>query len=118
MEPILQTVFAVFAVSPGEGKTLCMEGERITLRDFGWEDASQADSALSPTEESSPIRPLEEECVYLLEGELTFQLDGQARTLQRGGYLMAPSGVPQVLKNEGEKIARMLVIVTPSGLNA
>jgi mannose-6-phosphate isomerase-like protein (cupin superfamily) len=52
---------------------------------------------------------------YVLEGELTFNLAGEQRTLGRGGFVLVPPGVVHTFANRGSVPARFLNIYQPSG---
>ncbi len=53
---------------------------------------------------------------YVLEGELTFDLAGEQRTLGTGGFMLVPPGVVHTFANRGSVPARVLNILQPSGL--
>jgi quercetin dioxygenase-like cupin family protein len=67
----------------------------------------------------SPGPPLHshafDEAFYVLDGELTFQLDDQLTVAQAGQLTFAPRGVPHTLANQSDKPARFLIILTPAG---
>jgi quercetin dioxygenase-like cupin family protein len=56
-----------------------------------------------------------DEAFYVLEGELTFQLDDQLTAAGAGELIFAPRGVPHTLANLAESPARYLLLLTPSG---
>ena len=55
----------------------------------------------------------EDEYFAVLEGEGTFYLDGQVRTVGAGGAVFGPRGVPHTFKNCSDRPLRMLVVCTP-----
>ena len=57
----------------------------------------------------------EDEIVYVLEGALTFYLDGELRALRAGDCLLLPRGVEHGYRVESEE-ARLLTVVMPAGL--
>jgi quercetin dioxygenase-like cupin family protein len=56
-----------------------------------------------------------DETFYVLEGELTFQLDGEVVTRRAGELAFAPRGIPHTYANLSGAPARVLLIVTPAG---
>ena len=52
---------------------------------------------------------------YLLEGQLTFELDGERRILGPGSFVLVPPGVVHTFSNPGAAPARMLNIFEPAG---
>ena len=58
------------------------------------------------------LHPLEEETIYVLDGEMLVHIDGEEHVLGSGGCVMAPRGVPHALLVTSET-ARVLAILTP-----
>ena len=56
-----------------------------------------------------------DEAFYVLDGELTFQIDGVLTTGTPGALRFAPRNVVHALANHGEVPARYLLICTPAG---
>jgi quercetin dioxygenase-like cupin family protein len=56
-----------------------------------------------------------DETFYVLEGELTFQLDGELFTRRTGELAFAPRGVPHTYANLSGADARALLVCTPAG---
>lgn len=62
------------------------------------------------------VHSREEECSYVLEGEVILWI-GDTRTVARAGaFVGLPVGVPHAFKNEAEQPARLLFTVVPAGL--
>lgn len=59
---------------------------------------------------------LEEESFYVLEGQITFQIDGQTVVAGPGTFANMPVGSAHSFKNQTEQPARMIISVAPSGL--
>lgn len=57
----------------------------------------------------------EDESFYVLEGEVTFLLDGRSVVARAGSFIQGPRGIPHAFKNEGPVPARMLIHVSPPG---
>jgi hypothetical protein len=58
----------------------------------------------------------EEEGFYILEGEITFTIDGKRVLATAGTFANMPVGTPHSFKNESRKPARMLISVALAGL--
>lgn len=106
-------------VAPGEGKTLWVAGDLVTLKMVG----NDTDGAFLLGEEFSPpgggppphIHHREDEMFCVLEGEYEF-LVGE-RTIRAGArsVVYGPRNLPHAFKNVGTTPARMLAFVTPAG---
>jgi quercetin dioxygenase-like cupin family protein len=57
----------------------------------------------------------EDECNFVLEGELTCDVGGQIVVAPAGSYVVKPRGVPHALCNTGTEPVRVLEILTPGG---
>lgn len=62
------------------------------------------------------IHSREEEGFYVLEGEVAFYVDEERMVGTPGDSFHIPRGTIHRFKNETDQVARMLVWVTPSGL--
>jgi quercetin dioxygenase-like cupin family protein len=60
----------------------------------------------------------EDEYFAVLEGEVTFYVDGQVRTVGTGGAVYGPRGVPHTFKNCSDRPVRMLVLLTPGKIES
>src|SRR5918997_661622 len=58
----------------------------------------------------------EDECSFVLEGELTCYVGGEVIVAPVGSYVLKPRGVPHAFYNAGSETARVLGIVAPGGL--
>ena len=56
----------------------------------------------------------DDETVYVVEGQLTAVVDGEARTLSPGESLFLKRGIPHQLMNPGNQPVRYILIGTPS----
>jgi quercetin dioxygenase-like cupin family protein len=61
------------------------------------------------------IHHREDEAFFVLEGEVTFTLNGKRVVAKAGAFIQGRRGVPHAFKNEGSVPARMLILVTPPG---
>jgi quercetin dioxygenase-like cupin family protein len=83
----------------------------------------QSDGAISVIENALPARwdgpPLHrhdfDEAFYVLDGELTFQVEDELYTAGPGALAFAPGGVDHTLANLGDAPARYLLLCTPAG---
>ena len=62
------------------------------------------------------IHSREEEAFYVLEGEVTSTVAGTPQVARPGTFVHAPRGIEHTFKNTGGRVARMLVMVQPAGL--
>ena len=56
-----------------------------------------------------------DETFYVLEGELTFQLEAELATARGGDVVLAPRNVPHTLANRSDSPARYVLICNPAG---
>jgi mannose-6-phosphate isomerase-like protein (cupin superfamily) len=56
-----------------------------------------------------------DETFYVIDGELTFHLDGDLVTVGAGGLAFAPGGAPHTFANRGATDAHYLIVCTPAG---
>jgi len=59
----------------------------------------------------------EDEWFYILEGEVTWQIDGERFNGTVGSSAFAPRGTAHTFQNFKDETARLLVMVTPAGLD-
>src|SRR5947208_9683114 len=62
------------------------------------------------------VHSREEEGFYVLEGEITFTVNGERVVAGAGTFANMPVGTPHSFKNESDRPARMLISVAPAGL--
>lgn len=58
------------------------------------------------------LHPKEDEAIYVLEGELLVDIEGEQRRIGRGGLFVAPRGVPHAFMVTSDS-AHVLTIQTP-----
>jgi quercetin dioxygenase-like cupin family protein len=56
-----------------------------------------------------------DEAFYVLEGELTFQVEQEVVTRRAGEFAFAPRNVVHTLANHGDAPARYVLVITPAG---
>lgn len=108
-------------VKPREGPTYSILGDLCTIKMSG-EDTGGVYALFElfvPPDNGPPkhIHTREEECFYVLEGELTLYIDDNRVVVGPGGFLNTVRNVPHRLCNEGSRPARALCMVTPAGLD-
>ena len=62
------------------------------------------------------VHSREEEGFYILEGEITFTVNGEQIVAKAGTFANMPVGTPHSFTNESGRPAKMLVSVAPAGL--
>ena len=62
------------------------------------------------------VHSREEEGFYILDGEITFTVNGERTVLKAGTFANMPIGTPHSFKNESSHTAKMLISVAPAGL--
>lgn len=107
-------------VAAGEGEVVTALGSRYVYKLLGHQ-TSGAFSLVEETLLDSDGPPLhvhenEEETFYVLDGRGLFVVGETQRELQRGDLVVVPRGVPHTLAPQGAEPLRMLVLVSPAGL--
>lgn len=62
------------------------------------------------------VHSREEEGFYVLDGEITFTVNGEKIVAKAGMFANMPVGTPHSFKNESDRPTRMLISVAPAGL--
>jgi mannose-6-phosphate isomerase-like protein (cupin superfamily) len=103
-----------------EGRTIALVGDIYRFLATG-EDTNGKYTlleAIVPPGSGPPphVHSREEEGFYILEGEITFTIDGKRLVAGPGMFANMPVGTPHSFKNETSKPAKMLVSVAPAGI--
>jgi quercetin dioxygenase-like cupin family protein len=105
---------------PGEGRSVWVVGDRYTFLATGADTGGAyalIHAEVPPQGGPPPHRHhREDEAFYVLEGELSFEVDGRPLGATAGSWVTLPRGTWHAFKNQGPSPARMLIVVTPSGL--
>jgi quercetin dioxygenase-like cupin family protein len=110
-----------FLLGPGEGEHIRNSvGGPVTFKLRG----EQTNGQLTVFENVVPsgggpplhVHAHEDECWYVLEGELRFQLGGRFGRAPRGSFVFVPRGTGHCFQNVGAEDARVLVMFTPAGM--
>lgn len=104
----------------GEGRTLAVVGDVYRFLATG-EDTNgkyaQWEAIVPPGGGPPPhVHSREEEGFYVLEGEITFTVNGERIVAKAGMFANMPVGTPHSFKNESDRPAKMLISVAPAGL--
>jgi quercetin dioxygenase-like cupin family protein len=106
-------------VPPGEGKTIWVAGDLVTLKLVGEanNDAFVLGEEVSPPGGGPPphIHHREDEIFCVLEGDYEFLVGERTIRAGAGSVVYGPRNVPHTFKNVGNTSARMLAFVTPAG---
>jgi quercetin dioxygenase-like cupin family protein len=107
-------------IQPGEGRRLAIPGGIITIKATGKDTggAYAMIEMLIPPQGGPPphLHSREVESFYILKGSLSFWLSDRKLTGSEGSLVIAPPGHTHAFKNEGDEPARVLLLITPSGL--
>ena len=107
-------------VGPQQGRTVALVGDVYRFLATG-EDTNGKyaliEALVGPGGGPPPhVHSREDEGFYILEGEITFTINGERVVATAGMFANMPVGTPHSFKNEGSRPARMLVSVAPAGL--
>ncbi len=107
-------------LAPGGGPTVTIMDMSLAYKVSG----EETDGAWAQLEYSLPsgfsAMPLHWHKVthqgfYVLEGKVTFQVNSQVFTAEKGAFISVPSGTLHKFSNEHEQPARILETIIPSG---
>jgi quercetin dioxygenase-like cupin family protein len=105
---------------PPEGRTIAVVGDvyrfLATAEDTNGKYAMW--EAIVPPGGGPPphVHSREEEGFYVVEGEITFTINGKRVLATAGMFANMPVGTPHSFKNESGQPAKMLISVAPAGL--
>jgi quercetin dioxygenase-like cupin family protein len=104
----------------GRGRTVAVVGDVYRFLATGEDTGGRYAlwEALVPPGGGPPphVHSREEEGFYVLEGEITFTVEGERVVAAAGTFANMPVGTPHSFKNESDRPARMLISVAPAGL--
>ena len=105
---------------PFQGRTLAVVGDVYRFLVTGEETSGKYAmwEAIVPPGGGPPphVHSREEEGFYILEGEITFTVNGEKVVATAGMFANMPVGTPHSFKNESGRLAKMLITVAPAGL--
>jgi quercetin dioxygenase-like cupin family protein len=106
--------------NPGEGRTVAVVGDVYRFLATGEETNGKYalfEAIVSPGGGPPPhVHSREEEGFYVLEGEISFTIDGKRLVATAGMFANMPVGTPHSFKNESSRPGKMLISVAPAGL--
>lgn len=106
--------------SPGQGPTVAVVGDVYRFLATGEETNGKYamwEAWVPPGGGPPPhIHEREEEAFYVLEGEITFHIGDERVVATQGMFANMPVGKAHAFKNESDHPARMLISVSPAGL--
>lgn len=114
---------------PREGSSRCVvvrpgEGRRVGNVEFlaRSEDTPRFNLAIVAIEAGREgpemhMHADEDDSFYVLEGELTFYVDGEEVPASTGMFVLVPPGVPHTFANRGDSVARFLNLHAPAGFD-
>ncbi len=104
----------------GEGRSVWVVGDRYTVKAAGEETGGAfalVEALVLPGGGPPPhIHRREDEAFYVLEGELLFHVDGRDIAAGAGSWVTLARGSLHHFRNLSDRPARMLIVVTPAGL--
>ncbi len=104
-------------VGPGEGSRLPILDivHKVTAGDSGGSLVID-EWVLHPGQTIPPhTHANEDECSFVLDGELTCYVGGRVVVAPKGSYVVKPRGVPHAFYNAGLGDVRVMEILTPGG---
>jgi quercetin dioxygenase-like cupin family protein len=108
-------------VAPGDGETVRNPvGGLITFKVRGEETAGALtvfESEIAPGD-GPPlhVHATEAEVLYVLEGQMRFQVGDNVHPAPPGALMYVPPGVPHCFQNAGDSPSRLLIVFNPSGM--
>src|SRR3954471_7352356 len=105
---------------PAEGRTIVVVGDVYRFLATGEDTGGKYalwEAVVPPGGGPPPhVHSREEEGFYVLDGEITFTVNGERVVAKAGTFANMPAGTPHSFKNESDRPARMLISVAPAGL--
>ena len=109
----------VIHLGPCEGDTFSAVGDVYRVLASGRQTGdvyALSEIRVSPNNGPPPhIHSREDECFFVLEGEIDFQVGDERITARPGTFIQGPRGIAHSFKNNTQLPACMLAFVTPAG---
>ena len=106
--------------TPTEGRTIAVVGDIYRFLATGDDTNGKYAllEAIVPPGGGPPphVHSREEEGFFILEGEITFTINGERVVATAGMFANMPVGTPHSFKNESNRPANMLISLAPAGL--
>ncbi|MCC6428864.1 MAG: cupin domain-containing protein [Phycisphaerales bacterium] len=107
-------------IKPDGGDTIVIVGDKARILADASATGGQCTvfEAITPPGVGPPLHSheREDEYFYIIEGTVKFSVNGQIHVGSAGTFLLAPRGSIHTFMNAGPKPSRMLIWVTPAGL--
>src|SRR5437667_936496 len=105
--------------TPTEGRTIAVVGDVYRFLATG-EDTNGKYAlleAIVPPGGGPPphVHSREEEGFFIVEGEITFMINGERGVATAGMFANMPVGTPHAFKKESNRPAKMLISLAPAG---
>lgn len=104
----------------GEGESFWVLGDLYTFKSTGKQtngNYTVVEQIIQPQNGPPPhIHHREDETFYVLEGRFSFLCGNKQDTFEAGSFVYIPKGTLHTFKNIDEQQGRLLVIITPAGL--
>jgi len=108
----------VIHLGPSEGDAFSAVGDVYRVLASGRQTGNVyalSEIRVSPNNGPPPhIHSREDECFFVLEGEIDFQVGDERITARHGTFIQGPRGIAHSFKNNTQLPARMLAFVTPA----
>jgi mannose-6-phosphate isomerase-like protein (cupin superfamily) len=110
----------VKAVEPNKGKHIAVAGDINTIlaskEDTGG-TYSFIEAKVFPGGGPVPhIQTREHEGFYIIEGQLTFDVDGEIIEAKPGAFVNVPPNVLHSFKNETNETTKIIIVLSPAGM--
>src|SRR5215212_853471 len=111
-------------LAPGAGRNISLgPAGTVTLKAVAADSGgtlSAYEFVTPPTTAGPPLHLHRtwDEAFYVLEGEMTFLIDGQTHSAPAGSFVFVPRGILHTFWNAGDAPAKQLVVFTPAGIEA
>ena len=109
------------ALQAGEGEALWFLGALVTIKASSEATAGRVTvtELLAPRGHGSPlhVRRDHDQWFYVLNGELTFWIDGEVIAAPAGSFVLSPRGIPFTFAVSSEQ-ARFLLVIEPGTFEA
>src|SRR5438552_3731183 len=109
----------IIHLGPGEGDAFSAVGDVYRVLASGGQTGdvyTLSEIRVSPNNGPPPhIHSREDECFFVLEGEVEFQVGDEKITARPGAFIQGPRDIAHSFKNNTRLPARVLVFVTPAG---
>lgn len=116
---MMETQNAVI-LNSGEGKSFWVLGDLYTFKATGAETNgafTTIDQVIQPQNGPPPhVHKREDEAFYVLEGKFSFLCGDKHQEVESGSFVYVPKGTLHTFKNIGDKPGRLLVTISPAGL--